>query len=116
MRMKALNILERNLSATEKAPEYIKFIKRKLFREIIEKLEKEIEDKEDHIFSLLDMSITTDVNQGVVGVTKETAEKKFKAVIEAEYELELMKLELKAKRKSFKKYFGKDEVSDKADD
>jgi AraC-like DNA-binding protein len=111
--MKALAILEQNQPIKERASEFIKSIKRNIKKDVIDELESTIEKLEDKLFSLSDMTVATDVNQGVIGITRDQAEQRFKDIIDTEYELSLVQAELKIKKKSFAKYF-KEEV--KAED
>lgn len=106
--MKALEILEKNQPTKERAGEFIKSIKRNLKKDIIDTLEDQIERLQDKMYSLKDMSISTDLNQGVTAVDRDQAEARFKQIIECEYELHLLKRELKIKNESYTKYFGKD--------
>ena len=61
---------------------------------------------EDELFELTNFNLETDVNRGYQAMTKESVEARFKKVIEIEYKLRLIDLELKTKQESFDKYFG----------
>jgi len=113
--MKALEILERNQSNKERASEYLVSIKRNLKKNIIDELVDQIDKIQDKINDLRDMSLTTDVNQGITAVTRDQAEKRFAEIIDLEYDLFLCKRELKIKKESYTNYFGKDK-SDKVED
>lgn len=114
--MKALQILEKNQSTKERASEFIKSIKRNLKKTIIDDLEIKIEKIEDKIYGLKDMSVSTDMNQGVIAITRDQAEERFNQVIEAEYELYLLKQELKVKKQSFNKYFDSSSEEEEEED
>jgi hypothetical protein len=49
--------------------------------------------------------LETDLNKGYQQMTKESVEQRFKKVIDIEYKLKLVSLELNAKQESFSKYF-----------
>lgn len=102
---KALDLLKSNKSVSERAENYIISVKRNLQRDIIDALVQKKESMEDELFELTNFTLETNVNNGVQAMTKETIEARFKKVIDLEYKLKLITLELATKQESFDKYF-----------
>ncbi len=102
---KALELLKTNKSVSERAENYIISVKRNLQRDVIDSLVQKKESMEDELFELTNFSLETDVNRGFQAMTKESVEARFKKVIDLEYRLKLVELELKTKQESFDKYF-----------
>ena len=102
---KALDLLKSNKSVSERAENYIISVKRNLQRDIIDALVQKKEAMEDELFELTNFTLETNVNNGVQAMTKETIEARFKKVIDLEYKLKLITLELATKQESFDKYF-----------
>lgn len=102
---KALELLKTNKSVSERAENYIISVKRNLQRDVIDALVQKKEAMEDELFELTNFSLETDVNRGFQAMTKESVEARFKKVIDLEYRLKLVELELKTKQESFDKYF-----------
>lgn len=103
--VKALAMLKTNTSVKERAENYIVSVKRNLQRDVIDTLTAKKEAMEDKLFELTDFSLETDINRGQAMMTKEMVEKRFTEVIETEYRLKLIKLELETKQATFDKYF-----------
>ena len=103
--VKALELLKSNKSVSERAENYIISVKRNLQRDVIDSLVQKKESMEDELFELTNFSLETDVNRGFQTMTKESVEARFKKVIDLEYRLKLIELELKTKQESFDKYF-----------
>jgi len=102
---KALDLLKSNKSVSERAENYIISVKRNLQRDVIDALVQKKESMEDELFELTNFTLETNVNNGVQAMTKETIEARFKKVIDLEYKLKLITLELATKQESFDKYF-----------
>ena len=102
---KALDLLKSNKSVSERAESYIIPVKRNLQRDIIDALVQKKESMEDELFELTNFSLETDSTRGFKSMTKEIVESRFKKVIDIEYRLKLIELELKIKQESFDKYF-----------
>ena len=102
---KALDLLKSNKSVSERAENYIVSVKRNLQRDVIDALVQRKEAMEDELFELTNFTLETNVNNGMQAMTKETVEARFKKVIDLEYKLKLIELELKTKQESFDKYF-----------
>jgi hypothetical protein len=103
--MKALELLKTNKTVVERAENYITSVKRNIQRDVIDTLTSKKESIEDELFELGNFSMETDINKGYQAVTKETVENRFKKMIDLEYKLKLVELELKTKQESFDKYF-----------
>ena len=103
--MKALELMKKFPSVEERATAYATSIKRDLYQQVIEPVIRKKERLEDEIADLKNFSLNTNLNQGVAAVTKEECLKRFKEIIQKEYELELTKKELEIKQKSFDFYF-----------
>jgi hypothetical protein len=102
---KALDLLKSNKSVSERAENYIISVKRNIQRDVIDALVQKKESMEDELFELTNFNLETNVNSGFVAMTKESVEVRFKKVIDLEYKLKLVDLELKTKQESFDKYF-----------
>ncbi len=104
--VKALDLLKSNKTVSERAENYIVSVKRNIQRDVIDALTSRKEAMEDELFELTNFNLETDVNKGYQQMTKESVEQRFKKIIDIEYKLKLVSLELNAKQESFDKYFG----------
>lgn len=104
--VKALDLLKSNKSVAERAENYAASVKRNIQRDVIDVLVAKKEAIEDQLFELTNFNLETDVNRGYQAMTKDSVEKRFTKIIDLEYELKLVSLELTAKQESFDKYFG----------
>ena len=104
--MKALELLKTNTGVAERAENYVSSVKRNIQRDVIDALTAKKEKIDDELFELKNFSLETDANRGVIEMKREDVEKRFRKIIDLEYELKLVSLELTAKRESFEKYFG----------
>lgn len=104
--MKAFDLLKSNKTVAERAENYIVAVKRNIQRDVIDALTSKKEKIEDDLFELTNFNLETDVNRGYQAMTKDAVEARFKKVIDLEYELKLVQLELNAKNEAFNKYFG----------
>lgn len=103
--MKALDLLKTNKSVSERAENYATSMKRNIQRDIIDTLVSKQEKIADELFELSNFTLDTNINQGIKQMTKESCEDRFKKIIQLEYELVLLNMELKVKTESFNKYF-----------
>lgn len=103
--MKATELLQSSMTTTKRAEEFAKSAKRNLQRDIIDTLNDRKDKITDELFTLKDFSLKTDVNAGVIAITRDDAEARFKKIIQLEYELDLLNAELGAKLKSFNNLF-----------
>jgi archaellum component FlaC len=104
--MKALELLKTNTGVAERAENYVSSVKRNIQRDVIDALTAKKEKIDDELFELKNFSLETDANKGVIEMKREDVEKRFRKIIDLEYELKLVSLELTAKQESFEKYFG----------
>jgi hypothetical protein len=104
--VKALDLLKSNKTVSERAENYIVSVKRNIQRDVIDSLTARKEAMEDELFELTNFNLETDVNRGYQQMTKELVEQRFKKIIDIEYKLKLVSLELASKQDSFDKYFG----------
>jgi archaellum component FlaC len=104
--MKALELLKTNTGVAERAENYVSSVKRNIQRDVIDALTAKKEKIDDELFELKNFSLETDANKGVIEMKREDVEKRFRKIIDLEYELKLVTLELTAKQESFEKYFG----------
>jgi len=109
---KALTIMQKASNVQERAEKFEGTIARNLKKKILDPLVDRKEQLEDKIASLLDFSLDTNLNKGVIPVTREQCESRFAEVISLEYELKLLILELEAKTKTFDSYFGEKKVKE----
>ena len=103
--MKALELLKTNTGVAERAENYVSSVKRNIQRDVIDALTAKKEKIDDELFELKNFSLETDANKGVIEMKREDVEKRFRKIINLEYELKLVSLELTAKQESFEKYF-----------
>lgn len=104
--MKAEDLLKTNKTVAERATNYASSMKRNIQRDVIDALISKKEKMDDELFELTNFTLDTNINQGIRQMTKETCEERFKRIIQIEYELVLLNMELKVKQESFDKYFG----------
>jgi hypothetical protein len=104
--MKALDLLKSNKTVAERAENYATAVKRNIQRDVIDTLTAKKESIEDELFELTNFNLETDANRGFQAMTKEAVEIRFKKIIDLEYKLKLVVLELNTKQESFNKYFG----------
>jgi archaellum component FlaC len=104
--MKALELLKTNTGVAERAENYVSSVKRNIQRDVIDALTAKKEKIDDELFELKNFNLETDANKGVIEMKREDVEKRFRKIIDLEYELKLVSLELTAKQESFEKYFG----------
>lgn len=98
--------MQKSKTTNERATHYFASIKRGLQVEIIDKLKNERDTIIDKLYSLSDFSLDTDQNKGILSISKEECQRRFKESIELEYKLRLLDLEIAVKEESFNKYFG----------
>lgn len=108
--MKALEMLKQRKSTIDRADQYAKAIKRNLEIKIIFDLERKKEALEGKIFDLENFDLETDHNAGRSALTQQQAEDRFEELVNTSYELELLELEIKAKKEIFNKYFADEEA------
>lgn len=106
--MKALTLLEKNKSVKERSESYFKSIRRSIFRNHIEKIQDRIDKLVEKNFDLENFSLDTNLNAGLKQMTKEDCEVRFVELINNQYELEMLQLELESKTKIFSEYFGEE--------
>lgn len=104
--MKALDLLKANKTVEERAQAYVTSVKRNIKTDVIDALTKKKEKIEDELFELTNFTLDTNVNKGLNQMTKEDVETRFKKIIDLEYQLTLVDMEIKVKSASFDKYFG----------
>jgi hypothetical protein len=102
---KALDLLKSNKTVSERAENYFISVKRNIQRDVIDSLTSRKEAMEDELFELTNFNLETDLNKGYQQITKESVEQRFKKIIDVEYKLKLINLELKSKQETFNKYF-----------
>ena len=109
--VKALEMLKNSKSIGERAENYIVSAKRNIQRDVIDAIISRKEAMEDKLFDLSDFTLETNglINAGVERMNKDAVENRFKQIIDLEYQLKLLKLELETKQASFSKYFGTNE-------
>jgi len=105
---KAAELLKNLPNIEQRAEKFAETVKRNLQKGLIDTLITKKETLEDTIDSKLDFSLHTDLNKGMLPVSREAAEVRFKEVINLRYELELVNMELTIKQDIFAEYFGTD--------
>lgn len=101
----ALELMQKSKSVKERAESYFESIKRNIQRDVIDKLVEKKEKLTDDIFELSNFNLDTNLNAAIHAVSRETCEKRLVQLINAEYELELVTLELQSKQDIYNKYF-----------
>ena len=102
----AYTLLEKNKTVKERADFYHSAIQRNLQRNVIDTLIEKRDALKDELFDKSNFSLDTNLNAGQRTMTKEDCENRFARIIDIEYELELIELELESKQAIFTKYFG----------
>lgn len=101
----ALSMMEKNKSVKERAQSYFESIRRNIQRDIIDKLIAKREEIEDNMFELSNFTLDTNLNAGQSRMTKDDCEKRFKDIINKEFELKMVNLEIETKQASFNRLF-----------
>ena len=109
MKTLALTLLQKSKTVSERAGAFLKGVKRDLELSVIVAAERKLEKIDEKIFELEDFSLKTDKNSGQEKMTQEAVLARFEQIFELRKERTLIKRELKADKKSFAKYFGKEE-------
>lgn len=102
---KALSLMSQNLSVKDRAEAYFESVRRNIQRDIIDGLIAKKEELNDKLFELTNFTLETNLNAGLNQMTKDICEKRFKDVIETEFQIFLVSRELEVKQASFDKYF-----------
>lgn len=102
---KAVQLLRTLPNIDERAEKFAETVKRNIQKDIIDTLIAKKENLEDQIDSKLDFSLHVDLNRGMLPITREAAEARFKEVIQLRYHLELVSQELAIKQQIFDDYF-----------
>lgn len=105
MATKASKLMAANKTVKERASKFETSIKRDIQKNVLDNLQTQIEGKEDEIFELEDFTLETNVNSGKSAITKEECQRRFERLIEIDFELSILRAELKVKQESFDKYF-----------
>lgn len=103
---KAAELLKNMPNIEQRAEKFAETVKRNLQKSVIDELITKKESLEDQIDGKLDFSLHTDLNRGMLPVTREAAELRFREVIDLRYRLELVSQELAIKQDIFNDYFG----------
>lgn len=106
---KALELLKQSKSVAQRAAQYVTSVKRDIQRDVLDALTKKKEALDDELFDLSNFSLETDMNAGRKQMTKDDVLVRFKRMIQIEYELKLITMELEVKQTAFNAYF--DEAS-----
>lgn len=101
----ALEMLGKNKTVAQRAESYVGSIKRNIQRDVIDSLIARKEKLEEEKFELSDFTLDTNINSGHRRMTAEDCEKRFKRLIDVDYELALLDIEIKVKQASYDKYF-----------
>ena len=102
---KALQLMKQAPTTEERASKYVETIQRNLLKNYIDPVVDRKDNLEDKIASLLDFSLDTDLNKGVLPITREAAEDRLNKVLQLRYELKFVELELETKFKIFNEFF-----------
>lgn len=109
---RAIDIMRKSDSVAARAVKYNKIIKRNLKKRLLDPLNDLKDQLEDKIDNLKDFSLDTNLNAGVKRIDREDCEKRFADLIQARYDLTVLKLEIGEKTAIFKELFGKIEEED----
>ncbi len=101
----ALSLLKTSTTVAARAESFEKTIRRNIQREVLDTLIADKEKYEQKLFELQDFSLETDLNAGQRRMTADDCETRFKEMINIEFRLTMLDLEIKVKQESFNKYF-----------
>lgn len=101
----AFALLSTKTNDAERAEAFVVAIQRNLQRTIIDKLVEQIEKLQDENYELREFNLTADMNAGIKALTKEECETRFSKLINNEFKLKMLQLELDVKRQSFDSFF-----------
>lgn len=113
---RAIDIMKRSDSVATRAVKYNRIIRRNLKKSILDPLNDQKDALEDKIENLKDFSLDTNLNAGVKRIDREDCEKRFKDLIQARYDLSMLKLEIDEKTSIFKELFGNKAVEEEEDE
>lgn len=102
----AYNVMSKSKTHKERAEKYAERIGKNLKSDILEPIERKIEDIEDKIFGLKDISLKTNINEGIRQVSQEQVQSNLAKVIELEYEKDLLIAEYNSKASAYNALFG----------
>jgi len=108
----ALDLLKTNKSVVERAEQYAERIKTSLYNSVILPLKNQIDKLDDEIFDLKDFSLDTNLNRGQKKMTKEDCESRFVAIIEKEFEKDLLKAQYESKLETYNAMFVESEETE----
>ncbi len=103
----ALSLLRKSKSTEERAEAFYNGIARDLKIDLIDDLTRKREKLEEEKFELEDFTLSTDQNAGQRKMTQEECKAKFARLIQIDYEIEILDLEIQVKSAAYEKYFGK---------
>lgn len=102
----ALGMLKSNKTVAQRAESYFKSIRRNIQRDVLDELIARKEKMEESKFELSDFALDTNLNAGLRRMTSEDCEARFKKLIDIDYQLVMLSLEIKVKQDSFNELFG----------
>ncbi len=102
-------LLSQSINVDGRAKAFTESIQRNLQKKVLDVLTEEKEKLVDDIFQAKDFTLRTDVNSGQVAVTREQAEQRFDNLMQLEYKLVFVEIELKERQAIFDKYFKAEE-------
>jgi hypothetical protein len=102
---KALEMLKKSKSVSERAEAFIGGIQRDIRDEKITTLERKIEKLKEKEFELSDFALETDANRGMRRMTQDDCKNRFSELMETKYEIKMLELELKLKTEIYSELF-----------
>ena len=100
---KALELLKSNTPFAERAEDYVKTASRNIQQNFINSLVARKEALNDKISDKKNFSVITE--KGISEASRSSIEQRLSEILEAEYQLKLLVLELEAKQALFNEYF-----------
>jgi len=107
-------ILKTSPSVEAKAADYAQRIKEDLDRKILQPLRDEVRRLNNEVKDQLDLSLSTDVNKGILPITRPEIQARVEKAIQAKYQLSVAKMELDFNQAGFDEIFGEDEEEEAA--
>jgi hypothetical protein len=102
---KALEMLKKSQSVSERAEAFISGIQRDIKDERITVLERKIEKLKEKEFELSDFALETDANRGTRRMTQDDCKNRFAELMDTKYEIKMLELELKLKIEIYNELF-----------
>ncbi len=102
---KALDLLKSNKTLSERAADLLPSVEREVKQKFIIDLKSKIEGVEDRLADAKLINLKTNLNEGQTAHSREECKERLMLILELEYQLVILKRELKIKTRLYLDYF-----------